>query len=285
MKKREQGFSYFIKLISSYRRKDLRGEFVMFGFHQIKNFIYLAVFLVGFSFSSFALGNFELSGHFGMKLGSQLNLDEVIQDTEDWGVNQKNRPWHFGADLFYRQMMEGGSLGIGFRYRLAFTGQKDFEGTGDSSRGGEDDDDKYKFSHHRVALLANYRFHINQFFVGPILGIDVWKSLKYTDTNEENDNTTTYELSSNQFLWNQISGQIGLEIGYKITNNFLVKLEGGYDLSGFSGLKCKTGEDLADDCDDDVLKPKGTGDEDADKTKTFKLSGFYAALGIGWFFG
>ena len=255
----------------------------MLSFHQMKSSIYLAIFFASFSFSSFALSSVEVSGHFGMKFGSQLNLEEVVQDTEDWGVNQKNRPWHFGADVLYRQAMTSNSLGIGVRYRLAFTGQRDFEGTGDNSRGEEDEDDKYKFTHHRMALLVNYRFHVSQFFVGPVLGIDVWKLLKYTDTNEDNSDITTYELSSNQFLWNQLSGQLGLEVGYKITNNFLVKLEGGYDLSRFSGLKCKTGEDLGD-CDEDVLEPKGSGD-DADKTKTLKLDGFYATMGIGWFFG
>ena len=77
---------------------------------------------------------------------------------------------------------------------------------------------------------------------------------------------------------------MGLEVGYKITENLLVKLEGGYDLSGFSDLKCKTGDGSLEDCDDDVLEFKGPGD-DADKTKTLKLNGFYATVGIGWFFG
>ena len=252
----------------------------MLGLNKIRKFIYLAIFLIGFGVSTFAQGNTEISGHFGMKFGSKLNLDEVVQDDVNWGVNQKNRPWHFGADILYRQMMDSGSVGIGVRYRFAFIGERDFEGEGTGVRGAENDDDKYKFTHHRFALLLNYRFYMNHFFLGPVVGIDVWKYLKYTDTNDD----TINELRSHQFLWNQISGQLGLEVGYNVTENLLVKLEGGYDLSGFSNLKCKTGDGDLEDCDEDVLEPKDTG-EDADKTKTLKLNGFYATVGIGWFFG
>lgn len=250
----------------------------MLGINQIRKF--LAIIFIGFGFSTFAQGNTEISGHFGMKLGSKLNLNEVVQDEEDWGVDQKNRPWHFGADVLYRQTTNSSSFGIGVRYRFAFTGQKDFEGIKVGTRDENNDDDKYELTHHRIGLLVNYRFGIDHFFIGPVVGIDVWKYLKYTDTSGDEIN----ELRSHQFLWNQISGQLGLEVGYKITKNLLVKLEGGYDLSGFSDLKCKTGDGDLEDCDDDVLEPKGTG-EDADQTKTLKLSGFYATLGIGLFFG
>ena len=247
----------------------------------IKYFIYLAIFITIFSFSSFAKGNMEISGHFGMKFGSTLNLDEIVTEAQDWDIDQKNRAFHFGEDLIYRIMMENGSLGIGVRYRFAFTGERDFEGNGSGQRGESDENDKYQFSHHRVALLANYRFHFDHFFVGPVLGLDIWKYLKYTDMNEDNG-TTTYELTSNQLLWNQISGQLGLELGYKITHNLLVKLEVGYDLSGFSDLKCKIN---GAECDGDVLENRSTDEEDANKSKTLKLNGFYAALGVGLFFG
>ena len=177
--------------------------------------------------------------------------------------------------------MENSSLGIGVRYRFAFTGQRDFEGTGDNQRGQGDEDDKYHFNHHRIALLANYRFNFDHFFIGPVLSIDIWKHLKYTDTNQDTG-TTTYELTSSQLLWNQISGQLALELGYRVTHNILLKLEAGYDLSGFSDLKCKMN---GEECGEDVLENRSTDEEDASKSKTLKLNGFYATLGIGLFFG
>ena len=254
----------------------------MLHFHQIKQFVYFIIFLVSLSFSSFAQGNMEISGHFGMKFGSTLNLDEIVREAQDWDVDQKNRAFHFGEDLIYRIMMENVSLGIGVRYQFAFTGQRDFEGTGTDQRGENDEDDKYEFNHHRVALLVSYRFYFDHFFVGPVIGLDIWKYLRYTDINEDNSGTTVYELTSNQLLWNQISGQLGLELGYRVTHNLLVKLEAGYDLSGFSDLKCKMN---GGECGNDVLENRSTDEEDANKSKTLKLNGFYAALGVGLFFG
>ena len=73
-----------------------------------------------------------------------------------------------------------------------------------------------------------------------------------------------------------------MELGYKITHNLLVKLEAGYDLSGFSDLKCKMN---GEECGSDVLENKSTDEEEGSKSKTLKLSGFYATLGVGIFFG
>ena len=74
----------------------------------------------------------------------------------------------------------------------------------------------------------------------------------------------TYELTSNQVLWNQISGQLGLELGYKITHNLIVKLEAGYDLSGFSDLKCKMN---SQECGSDVLENRSTDEESGNESK------------------
>ena len=266
----------------------------MLGLNQMKKLMYLAVFLVSLSFTSFAQGNAEISAHFGMKFGSKLNLQEITTDNQDstLGIDQKNMPLHFGADALYRHMMnDTGSFGVGLRYRFAFTGEKDFDATSSADTSGirDDENDKYKFTHHRVALLANYRFHIGQFFVGPVIGIDIWKSLKFSVTGLGATTGHSYEFTSNQFLWNQITGQAGLELGYKVTDNLLAKLEIGYDLSSFSNLKCKmaTGDNDLTECaagGNHPLEMEGTG-EDAESKNAFKLGGFYATLGIGWFFG
>ena len=44
-------------------------------------------------------------------------------------------------------------------------------------------------------------------------------------------------LTSSQFLWNKITGQLALELGYMSASNFLVKLEFGYDIFGFNKHK------------------------------------------------
>ena len=256
--------------------------FIMLGLNQMKKVIYLAVFLVGLSFSSLAWGNAEISAHFGMKFGSKLNLQEIT--TSNLWPDQTNQSFHLGADVLYRHMMgDTGSFGVGARYRFAFTGSRDFEGIAQAAA-----DQKYQFNHHRVALLLNYRFHMDQFFIGPVVGLDIWKSLSFSWTPGANerpsgDDPDTY-FRSNQFLWDQITGQLGLELGYKPTDNLLVKLEAGYDLSSFGDLKCETPNQNEETCTNgNTLVREGTG-EDAD-TEKLKLDAFYVTLGIGWFFG
>ena len=267
----------------------------MLGLNQIKKVIYLTIFLVSLSFSNFALGNVEVAGHFGMKFGSQLNLREITTPSQKdfLGIDQKNMPFHLGLDAIYGNVpVNDKSFGLGLRYRFAFAGERDFDGTSaENTRGGvrEDEDDTYKFTHHRVALLANYRFHFDQFFVGAVLGIDIWKHLKFSATGlGPGTNANSYELTSNQFLWNQISGQLGLEAGYKITENLLAKLEVGYDLSRFSNLKCKIARGTNTALTDCLEQGGGNNplEMEGDESKnTFKLDAFYFTLGIGWFFG
>ena len=255
----------------------------MLGLNQMKKFIYLIVFLVSLSFSNFAQGQgAEVSGHFGMKFGSELNLTKIINAAHinDWS-DQKNMPFHLGLDTVYRHMMnEAGSFGVGLRYRFAFTGEKDFDH-------GTNANDKYNFTHHRVALLLNYRFHMDQFFVGPVLGLDVWKYLKFSYNGGTAGTDRSFDFTSNQFLWNRLSGQAGLELGYKATDNLFVKLEAGYDLSQFSNLECKTtlGSASSAECSTTTIAPNPLRDADDADYEPLKLNGFYATLGIGWFFG
>ena len=251
----------------------------MLGLNYKSKFIYVAVFLAGFGLSSFASANAELSGHFGMKFGSKLNLSDIKGDN-NW-ADQDNRPFHFGADALYRQMMDGSSFGLGVRYRFAFTGEKDYEFVTTTNN-----NDKYKFTHHRAALLLNYRFDMDQFFVGLVAGVDVWKSLNLT-LNFGSGDQSEYTIKSSQFLWQSIGGQLGLELGYKLTPNFLVKLEGGYDLSSFRVEDCRFRSGARETepvaCQEGTIATEGEGDDA--EYKVLKLNGIYATLGIGWFFG
>ena len=271
---------------------ETEGVFFMLRLNQIQKAICLSIFLVILGFTSFAQSNAEVSGHLGMKFGNKLNLREVTTSSQNQalGIDQKNMPFHFGLDAIYRNMsVNNRSFGLGLRYRLALTGERNFDATSSEDTGGirEDQDDKYKFTHNRVALLVNYRFYIDQFFVGAMLGVDIWKYLKFSVTNLGISEQLSYELTSNQFLWNQISGQLGVEAGYKVTDNLLVKLELGYDLSRFSNLECKMARNANEaltDCTESG--PNNPLEMDGDRSKNiFKLDGFYATLGVGWFFG
>ncbi len=235
------------------------------------------------------MDNTEVSTHLGMKFGSRLNLREITRSyqNESLGRNQTNRSFHLGLDVIYKNVIKdiivnNTSLALGLRYRLTFTGERDFDGTG-AANIGNNQSDKYKFTHNRVALLANYRFHIDQFFVGPVLGLDIWKRLKFSAINLYG--SSSYELTSNQFLWNQITGQLGVEGGYKINEKLFAKLEIGYDLSRFSNLKCKMsigGNSTLTNC----IGPSNPLEmEDAKSANTFRFDALYVTLGIGWFFG
>ena len=261
----------------------------MLGLNAIKHSIYLAIFVIILSFTSLVWGNTEISGHLGMKFGSRLNLREITarQEKEALGVNQKNMPFHFGLDVTHKIItVNTKRLALGLRYRFAFTGGRDFDWTNSENTTGGDADDEYKFAHNRLALLVNYRFYIDQFFVGPILGIDLWKYLKFSVTNLGIGAGNSYELTSNQFLWNKITGQLGVEGGYKINENLLVKLEIGYDLSRFSDLKCKLGlsstalTDCTQEGNNNPLEMEGNK-----SANTFRFDALYVTLGIGWLFG
>ena len=196
--------------------------------------------------SHVAYGNIEFSGHFGKKFGGKIG---VLSGNLSLSTDFKNQPWHLGADTLYRiSVNENANFGFGLRYRFDFQGERNIEG---------DDDDIYKFTTHRIALLVNYRFHIDQFFVGVVLGLDAWKYFKLSG-EEGSDN---YFATSKQFLWNRLSGQLGLEFGFMPTFNFLFKLEAGYDLFSFN--------DFEKEPDDNKMN----------------LNGFYITLGIGLLFG
>ena len=201
--------------------------------------------------SHVAYGNIEFSGHFGKKFGGEIEFsleDEIIKP------GLKNQPWHLGVDAVYSYLVEGASLGFGLRYGFDFQGEKEKKRNGDKT-------DKYKFTTHRMALLTNYRVYIDQSFTGIIFGLDIWKYFKFSTNEDSNDSEI---LTSHQFLWNRISGQLGLEFGFMASSNFFFKLETGYDWLSFTHFELEN--------------------QDEEDTKV-GLNGFYITLGIGLFFG
>ena len=213
----------------------------MFILNQFKKtlFIYLIAFL---GISHFAYAGGEISGHFGKKF-------------------QTDGAWHFGADALYRLSIdENSSFGIGPRYRFYF-------------KSSEDNSVKASLNKHRIALLTNYRYEMMEgLFVGAIAGIDIWKRYSSTSNNNTEDNKSDDPtITSSEFLWNNFTAQLGIEVGYKITPNFLIKLESGYDLLSFKKCINRTGSD--DDNDSKV-----------DCGDATKFNGVYATVGVGYHF-
>ena len=213
----------------------------MFILNQFKKtlFIYLIAFL---GISHFAYAGGEISGHFGKKF-------------------QEDGAWHFGVDALYRLSIgETSSFGIGPRYRFYFKSMS--AGSLETSR-----------NNHRVALLANYRFNMMEsLFVGAVAGVDVWKRYSSSNNNNtEDDEDDDPTKTSSEFLWNNFTAQLGIEVGYKITPNFLIKLESGYDLLSFK--KCIDRTDSEDNNDSKVDCGDGV-----------KFNGVYATVGLGYHF-
>ena len=224
--------------------------------NQIKKslFIFLVVFL---GIPHFAYGHVEFSGHFGKKF-------------------QEGGAWHFGVDALYRiSIGETSSFGIGPRYRFFFksktnSGSSQSISLRDTIMFGQA---LHKRKKHRVTLLVNYRFEMMEsLFVGAVAGIDVWKYLS-TDGRLNISSTdtvqTTNGVTSREFLWDNFTAQIGIEVGYKVTPNFLIKLESGYDLLSFK-KKCfakRIGSNVKQEIKCDI-----------------KFNGVYATVGLGYHF-
>ena len=192
----------------------------MFMLNQFKKNLFILTAFVGFlGISQVSYGNGEISVHFGKKF-------------------QEDGAWHFGVDGLYRMSInENSSFGIGPRYRFHLKGESNSSsattvGTTFSTSTSR------KYNNHRLTLLTNYRYEMMEsLFMGAILGIDVWKYLSIGGEELASDGgNSNADITSSEFLWNNFTAQLGIEIGYKITPNLLMKLEGGYDLLSFK--KC-----------------------------------------------
>ena len=220
-------------------------------FNQLKkNLLTCLVVLVFLGISHFAHGNSstEFSAHFGKKF-------------QDYGA------WNLGLDTLYRvPINENSSFGLGARYRFFFKSESANSLTGSRKR-----------NKHRLALLVNYRFHIKPFFVGVVLGIDLWKHFSESGSINISGSDLTMDVSSNEFLWNKLTSQIGVEVGYKIASNFLLKLETGYDLLSFKNCSESTeSNNLGTEQESTIT----AGEYECNR----KFNGVYATVGVGYHF-
>ena len=203
----------------------------------------------------------DMTIHGGLK---RLDGATIHIPNEGLKANWENHIWILGADVIYRLPL---NMGIGLRYQhLLSSGQYT------PAQGTEALSQKFHFNTNRVSLLVNYKF-INDmepgmFFAGVLIAIDIFKTF-YFDMPETDSSSSIDKIMTNQSLfWQKVSGQAGLEIGFRWAYLFM-KAEVGYSLLSFNGLKCES-------------QTNGCGTHSSEDI--FNFNAFYAVLGIGYSF-
>ena len=268
---------------------------------QIKSFLCVMILMAGLGFSGLAQAQVEVQLNVGGQYGD-LNLADLAPNVLQ--SQDSKLSWDVGLDGLYRLPMHD-KFAVGLRYRYAFLTEQDYNATptprstspeGETSEasqtpesdGGEQaapDSDaqqavtvdpaegtlgKYGYNYHRIALLLNYRF-LNEaegLFAGLVVGVDLWKKL----TLNVGATSTFPQLNNTRWIHQGLSGQLGVEAGYKVNQNFHVRAEIGYNYLPFNDWTLEDGET--------ENAPGVTADD-----SKLDLSGFYLTLGVGWFFG
>ena len=160
----------------------------MFTFNRLKKILLLSSFIL-LSYSNFAYSNFEVSFSFGKKF-------------------QLGGAFKGGYDLVYRiPINEISSTAFGLRLNTLQRFNKILPDR----------------THILFTFLTNYRLHITEsFFTGAIAGVDILKTYSLSDSIELSDDAILIgALSTNEYLWNRFSADLGLEFGYQATSGFL----------------------------------------------------------------
>ena len=214
----------------------------MFNCNQLKKILLLSS-LVLLTHSHFAYSNVEVSFNFGKKF-------------------QGGGAFKGGYDFVYRiPINEISSTAFGLRLNTLQRFNKILPDR----------------THILLTFLTNYRLHITEsFFTGAIVGVDILKTYSLHNSVElSNDAILIGALTTNEYLWNRFTADLGVELGYQAASGFLMKLEIGYDLLSF---KCMG---------DIVVERDGVkADEDENNNEdcTTKFNGIYATLGVGYHF-
>lgn len=193
-----------------------------------------------------ASAHFEVSPHLGMSFKKGIPITyERSGEASNMGETDKHTLL-FGMDALHNfSLATNQSIGVGLRYQSSYTPAGDRDASLLDEIGSR--------RSHRVAILANYRWHFNEsFFLGPLLGIDVFRSIKYELLMH--DVLDPFEVNISQSLG---TGQLGIEAAFKITPLLLIKAEAGYRLLYFN---------------------ENVGESDERK---WDMSGLYALVGMG----
>lgn len=221
----------------------------------------------------FVYAKFDMSIHGGLKRfdGSSVSAPSLGGSRANW----ENHVWILGTDVIYRLPA---NIGIGLRYQhLISSGQYTPIRESEESETQEESRDSYLLqtfhsNTNRIALLGSYKF-INStkaggFFAGVLVAVDIFKTLNFDMPKTDESSSLDKTMSNQSWLWEKLSGQAGLEMGFKWTYMF-VKVEVGYSLLSFDNLECKS---QTNEC-------RTHSSEDF-----FSFNAFYGVLGVGFAF-
>ena len=233
--------------------------FTLLKLNQFKGSFYIGMLLLGaMSLSNLTHASMEVTVYGGGNFHKEILLSEVLPEEP----NQEFNSWIIGFDLVYRSLLSDSKCGLGLRYQHNF---RSHPYNANSST-----EQKLMFNSNRIAILGSYRF-INPddnagLFLGALAAWDIFRSMSIqVDAGSDQSARNTLDLTSHQ--WFGLTGQVGLEAGFRWTN-FFVKGEVGYSLYGFNTFKC-TGQK----CPRENIEDEDLG-----------LSAIYGTIGIGWFF-
>lgn len=228
----------------------------------------LMAILCVFGFSQFALATVDIAVYIGLSINKQIKFSDFDQRLND----SEAKPWMIGGDLFYQLPVP--RLSAGLRYQYDFISDGEYHTNRNSTSVSP-----YDLGLHRAMFIVNYKvLDIDSEsqegpFLGILFGVDVYKYMdfKFGEPTVVQTTNDVESLTSHGWLGiSPLSGQAGLEFGFKWTQGFFMKGEVGYSLLAFDNLKC----DRKDCRENDPNLSK----------KQIKLHAPYVILGAGWSF-
>ena len=249
-------------------------------FMAIRSIRLLSFFVIYlFTNPSFAEIDVVVSG--GMKRfnGTTVNMPSQAGPKTDW----ENHAWIFDTDILYKVSLR---FSIGVRYQhLLSSGRyarllgQNVSSAGEAVSSAEEAEgdfgllQTFRFNAGRLALLGRYRFYgaghdREGFFMGLLVALDAFKFLSFDMRKTEEESSVDKTITQHTWLWERLTGQVGLELGFQWTHFFL-KAEVGYGLFSFSNFRCES----------DTNQCATHSPEDI-----FNFNSFYGMLGIGYAF-
>ena len=224
--------------------------------NQLKYFLKTVIFLAVVSFSYGVHANMEISAYGGRNFHKELKLSELNSEINK--DDHQGHSWLFGFDVVYRGLLDT-KCGLGLRYQH------------NTIRGADYGDQMLNFNANRLAILGSYRFLTPDDVTnkGLFLGVlGAWDLLRTMSVHvDATGGRNPFELKSTKYFG--LTGQLGVEVGYRWTPSFFMKAEAGYSLYSFNAFEeCGGDKCVAINNEEDQLS----------------LNAPYVTLGIGWFF-
>ncbi len=248
---------------------------------MIKKIIQLFILFIIGLFANPSYAKIDIAIYGGMKRfnGTTVNMPSEAGPKTDW----ENHSWIFNTDVFYR-LPAGFSIGLRYQHLLSsgmYIKVPDTQSSSNDTQSSSETEaveaesgplQEFYSNAGRIALLGRYRFingsDTEGFFTGVLVALDVFKFFMFDMNKTEDEFSVDKTMTSNSWLWEKLTGQVGFEVGFRWSHLFL-KAEVGYDLFSFSNLSCSS----------QVGQCATHTPEDS-----FNLNSFYGMLGIGYAF-